>query len=405
MTRSLQLFVCLATLAGTALAQAATDQGAESTASTSSPVAYVYVARPTHIDGFAASSSGKHTPVPGSPFSNIAVSHLSVTKKYLFGPGDNGGPDCGGPDPVCSWDIYTYSIASNGALKQAAVINPYKYGPTDCFAVGPTQIDATGTTLYNDALNCDGDDQYVQSFKIESNGELQFLASEDSGAVEGEGFLSPMVVLGNNKYAYQTGCDGYGPSLEAIGLKRESNGAVAHAGTLIEPPKGKTPEDIYCASGVLAADPTNHLAFALQDTNNNYAGPIVLASYTADSEGNLTTTSTYENMPSSGIGFIGAMSISPSGKLLAIGGGGQNVDSGPGFQIFHFNGSSPITHYSAVLQPGIPFQQFAWDGDNHLYALGGGELFVYTVTSTSIKEASGSPYSIPESSSVIVLTK
>jgi hypothetical protein len=50
------------------------------------------------------------------------------------------------------------------------------------------------------------------------------------------------------------------------------------------------------------------------------------------------------------------------------------VDSGPGFQIFHFNGSSLITHYSAVLQPGISFQQFAWDGDNHLYALGGGEL-------------------------------
>jgi hypothetical protein len=373
-----------------------TEQTAESTAATSSPVAYVYVARPTHIDGFAASSSGKLTAVPGSPFADIAVSHLSVNKKYLFGPGDNGGTDCSGPDPVCSWDIYTYSIASNGALKQAAVINPYKYGPTECYAVGPTQIDSTGTTLYNDALNCDGDDQYVQSFKIEANGELQFLASEDSGPVEGEGFLSPMVLLGNNKYAYQTGCDGYGPSLEVIGLKRESNGAVAGAGTLIESPKGKTPEDIYCAQSVLAADPTNHLAFVLQDTNNNYAGPTVLASYTADSEGNLTTKSTYETMPSIETG-ANTMSISPSGKLLAVG--------GSGFQIFHFNGSSLVTHYTGVLQPSENFEQFGWDGDNHLYALSSGELYVYTVTSTSIEEASGSPYSIPEASSVIVLSK
>ena len=57
------------------------------TAQTTSPVAYVYVARPTHLDGFAASSTGRLHPVPGSPFSGIAVSHLSVTDKFLFGAG------------------------------------------------------------------------------------------------------------------------------------------------------------------------------------------------------------------------------------------------------------------------------------------------------------------------------
>jgi hypothetical protein len=120
----------------------------------------------------------------------------------------------------------------------------------------------------------------------------------------------------------------------------------------------------------------------------------VLATYTADSHGNLTTKSTYENMPATALQFINTMSISPSGKLLAVG--------GQGFQVFHFNGGSPITHFSGVLQAGYAFQQFGWDGDNHLYALGGGKLFVYTVTPTSITEASGSPYSIPEASSVIV---
>jgi hypothetical protein len=123
-----------------------------------------------------------------------------------------------------------------------------------------------------------------------------------------------------------------------------------------------------------------------------FVGPYVLATYTADSHGNLSTKSTYENMPTAETG-VNSMSISPSGKLLAVG--------GQGFQVFHFNGSSPITRCSGVLQAGFGFQQFGWDGDNHLYALGSGKVFVYTVTSTSIKEEPGSPYPIPEASSII----
>lgn len=97
------------------------------------------------------------------------------------------------------------------------------------------------------------------------------------------------------------------------------------------------------------------------------------------------------------------MSISPTGKLPAVGGGGFEEYGPKGFQIFHFNGASPITHYSGVLQSSHLISQFGWDKYNHLYVLGDGYLFVYTVTSTSIKEATGSPYSIPEASSVIVL--
>jgi hypothetical protein len=91
------------------------------------------------------------------------------------------------------------------------------------------------------------------------------------------------------------------------------------------------------------------------------------------------------------------MSISPSGKLLAAG--------GQGFQVFHFNGSSPITKYTGLLQAKDSFEEFGWDKENHLYAVSSNALFVYTATPTSIKEAAGSPYSIPEASSVIVLDK
>jgi hypothetical protein len=124
--------------------------------------------------------------------------------------------------------------------------------------------------------------------------------------------------------------------------------------------------------------------------------PSLLVDYTTSSNGTLTTKSTYKNMPETGFDYVGTMSISPSGKLLAVG--------GQGFEIFHFNGSSQATKFSGVLQAGSSFQQFAWDKSNHLYALTENALYVYTVTTTSIEQAPGSPYSIPEASSVIVLS-
>jgi hypothetical protein len=126
-------------------------------------------------------------------------------------------------------------------------------------------------------------------------------------------------------------------------------------------------------------------------------GPLLLASYTADSKGNLTTKSTMENMPSVAGNSGDTMSISPSGKLLA-------VSTAGGIQVFHFNGADPITKFTGVLHSSETFLQFGWDKDNHLYALSTTNLHVYEATSTEIKEVSGSPYSIPEASSVIVLS-
>ena len=94
-------------------------------------------------------------------------------------------------------------------------------------------------------------------------------------------------------------------------------------------------------------------------------------------------------MPTSAIVNISNMKMSASGKLLAVAGA-------PGLQIFHFNGAAPITSYSALLLPTVNIDQLAWDNTNHLYALSysTGELYVYTVTPTSISEAPGSPYKV-----------
>jgi hypothetical protein len=372
---------------GVAMAQIAVDPAYQRP---DPSVAYVYVARPTHVDGFAASASGKLTPVPGSPFPNIKLDHLSVTSKFLFGTYYNAD------------DIYSFSIGSNGALKQVSETNPHKYDFGDCFGGAPIQPDQTGTTLYYAENNCDGL-AYVQSYKIEGNGDLQFLAQTYENIDSSTLAFYSFRVLGNNTYAYQAACGFEGEFATLNQYQRESNGVMTYTASPNLFPATEDPDDYYCAIGngftdSTAVDRTDHLVLALSTYNgmNATAAPAALATYTTDSHGNLITKSTYENMPTSPV-LPTALSVSPSGELLAVGGI-------KGLQVFHFNGSDPITHYTGVLQSGSQFVKLGWDKDNHLYALSTDKLYVYTVTPTNVKEASGSPYSIPEAATLIVLS-
>ncbi|HVR27241.1 MAG TPA: hypothetical protein VMU26_28420 [Candidatus Polarisedimenticolia bacterium] len=157
--------------------------------------------------------------------------------------------------------------------------------------------------------------------------------------------------------------------------------------------------DIYCPY-LAAADSANHVAVPVEALNHSSlqpSGAYQLAAYSADRSGNLSTTSTYRNMPKVAVASVTSVSVSPSGKLLAVGGSA-------GLQVFHFNGSSPITHFTGLLTKD-EVDQVAWDNDSHLYAISrsAGNLFVFTVTSTGCSQAAGSPYAIisPESVSVL----
>ena len=90
--------------------------------------------------------------------------------------------------------------------------------------------------------------------------------------------------------------------------------------------------------------------------------------------------------------------MSWSGKLLA-------VNQGPGLQIFHFNGSAPITQFSSLLLPTVNVSQMAWDANNHLYVVAGYPqvMYVYTVTPTSISEAAGSPFKLASGSGNVIV--
>ncbi|MGA2558163.1 MAG: hypothetical protein ABSF17_00680 [Terracidiphilus sp.] len=370
-----------------ASAQATDPQSNQVTPDSSSPVAYVYVTRPTHIDGFAAAANGQLTAVPGSPYAGIGVNSLSVNTQFLFGGDDNGA------------SIDTFKIASNGSLEKVASENTTVHNPDPQAPIGPIQIDSAGKTIYVEVVNSDTAG-YIQSYKIESNGSLQYLGNVSEDIYYGEEYPLGVNLEANDKFAYQ-GSNVDFDDTEDGGIliyKRGSNGLLENSTATANLPPTHGSEYVYTVDS-LAMDPSNHMAAAIVPLDGEFSvlSNDVLASYTIASNGDATTSSTYKNMPVTDLFPVSETSISPSGKLLAVG--------GQGFQVFHFNGSEPITHYSGLLQSGTYFLEFGWDKANHLYALGIGKLFVYTVTPTSITEAPGSPYSIPEASSVIVLSK
>ncbi len=417
MTRSIRLAVCLVAVLSTggAWAQVPDAQTDETTpATTSAPVAHIYVGSGSKVVAFSAAANGKLTPVPGSPF-NYNLSLQGANGHYLFGFE---------PSSVI---IESFSMAANGALKKAATTNTQNFNllncsPLESWAGQGLKIDHSGEDLYNAAIPGEFPcDSAFQSFRIDdANGKLTFLDESGGTLLGGPG----LGILGNNKFAYSPSCGaafGNSPFPIVVPFQRLSNGELASWAANVaipappvdeQAPGGPTP-GYYCPSEI-ATDPTNHVAitfYALTQTggedggNINY-GPVVIATYTADAKGNLTTTSTYKNMATLPMGpddtclACNTLRMSPSGKLLAAG--------GSGVVLFHFNGGAQATKYKTLLTTdGIG--QILWDNNNHMYAIGSdtkgaGMLWVYTITPTSVTEAPGSPYSITNPGSMVVQT-
>ena len=218
---------------------------------------------------------------------------------------------------------------------------------------------------------------------------------------------------GGNAFAFDSYCNDETDQGVIQVFKRQSNGNLIFFGEDNSMPAA-APGSGFCM-GPVAADASNHLAAAvfLMDSQPHDAGfifgPSYLASYTADSNG-LTSPqpANIDNMPAlpvAGNNGATAISISPDGKYVAVGGGGN------GFQVLHFNGGNPPTNFSPALLAGHSIQKFGWDKVGHLYVLsavyGVGTyttyLSVFNVTSSGVQKVSGSPHYIANLSNVIVL--
>ena len=356
---------------------------AQATPAATAPVAYVYVtSAPTsstyEINAYTTSSSGVLTKVSGSPFATKGQ-YMAVSPKWLF---DTNGSS-----------IYSFAILSNGALKAGPAMNASGYSPGDGGVLN-LFADRPGTHVYDGMIYIDGANNGYQAFTLISNtGQLDF-----NGNVKpyNEQVDTPLSFVSSNTYAYGANC--FHSSSEIYGYKRGSTGKLTALNINPKiPPTGK-PNSAYCTY-LSATDASGHVAISMTPYDiYTKTGPTQIAVYTASSTGSLTTTSTASNMPSTTIN-VGYMSASPSGKYLAV--SGSN-----GLQVFHFNGASPLTKLGGVVTTSS-IAQVAWDNAGHLYAISAksGRLYVYSVTSSSVKAAPGWPHAISKIQNLAVLAK
>ena len=350
----------------------------------SSPVAYVYTSvwrTADHILGFSANSSGELTSIPGSPFPTSGDTYMAVNGAELFGTqGDY---------------IDSFGIDSVGAIALISSTNAVQFNTNNCGGPANLFLDHTGSTLYDLDYLADCANNGYQAYSGTYSNAISYIAT----APASPGNTGPLSFIGNNIYGYNANCYRISPNFYVY--QRASDGTLTPLYS-INPslPQAMSGQE-YCP-GFTAADPTNHLAIVmtpLYDSNLQPAGPEELAVYTADKTGNITTNSSYSNMPQVAVGSVNDIWMAPSGKYLAVAGT-------KGLQVFHFNGANPITAFTGVVTTDNISQVF-WDKSAHLYALSTSKalLHVFSVNSTGVKEAFRSPYKVPDAGYFVVLPK
>jgi len=388
--RWLDLSAAVCILVSAAVTGAQTMETQSST-TTVAPVARVYVsytpsgASANKVAGFAVAPNGSLTTISGSPF--VAnVGSIVLNSKYLFG------------STMSGKYVSSFQILSTGALKWVNSSDVQTPDPTGCVYPTVLNLDHTGADLYRVQFSgglCDH--THYQSFTIDNTtGKLHFLGKSADSFL----FNYPLTITANNAYAYGSECLNFeGSPLDTFaGYVRESSGLLNLASISAPDPATQDSSHFYCRAWT-AADPYNHVAVTFTDTNfsDPFSSPATqLGVYSVQSGGNLTTTSTWSNMPSTAVGSVAGLAMSPDGKLLAVFGSG-------GLQVFHFNGASPITHFTGLLTSAA-IVGARWDRAHHLFAVSksAGKLFVYTVTTTSATGASGSPRAISSPAALVV---
>lgn len=372
-------------------------------------VSYVYIGTSQGVYLYNADSHGTLSLVSGSPFS-IAGTATGSNGRYFLSQGTN--------------YLHSYPVASNGAIKgQISQINTHLYTGNECGTAQGAVLDHTGHVVYsqlysdlpapNDAEACAA----LQSFNVSDTGILTFLGATEFNTETQSGLntaSSTLIALsGSGSYAYSAAFD-HGCNVATWEFSRESSG------TMISNPQQQyltvpnTPMGWRWEPFVMTADPTNHLAIAMGAQSGGFSpcGDVAhltrLASFTIASDGTLATANTFGSLITPQVDPL-VLNMSPSGQFLAIGGAASNPDSygntqTPGLEVFHFNGANPITSYSGVLTT-TPINQIRWDNNNHMYAVSNSakKIYVYTVTSSGITAAPGSPFTIPAAPNALVV--
>ncbi len=358
-----------------------------------STAAYVYIqiqGPAGAVYGYSANSSGQLTAIPGSPFKPGTQIVGSNKAEFLT---------------MGKTLIHSYAVSSDGAIgSQLSQIPFLDYAGSSCGGGTNGQaggvLDHSGQYIYVLLENGgDGSCAAYQTYKINSGGTFTFDGDteENFGQQSGPNFASVDLpsILGNESFAYADESSGH--LSYPIGFRRESSGTLETMQFSETDPSLGGSTGNYDVEYPDASPTGNYVVFQLYPYNSN---PPQLGSYTVDSQGNLSTTNTSSNMPTSAL--EGPYStFSPDGKMFAFyaNANGGVGNPGNGIEIYNFNGAAPLTLYKTLLA-GTPIDQVSWDSSNHLYAISThlNKLYVFTVTSTSVTQDTtfsiGSPWSM-----------
>lgn len=359
---------------------------------TTGTVANVYVQSKVGVYVYNASASGRLTMVPGSAFADTGQMEAVRGQSLLISVGTN--------------YLHAYKLGSRGAVgPQVAQINTQSYAGSECgTTTGAVILDHTGQDISVDLWGTPepaGTDTCSawQTYKLASNGEFTFLGDSVTTSINypyTETYPTLSTYSSNDAFAYGAGrTTPDAPQFHAYRRATAGDLQVNPDFSEVDPVPNPAVAKSNYYPWLVAADPASHLAVVMSAYYSNNPYVYQLASYAInDNTGSITSTNTYANMPTLQV-YPLCLQTSPTGAFAAVGGE-------TGLQLFHFNGAAPPTTYGSVLLPKVEIDAVAWDKSNHLYALSydlgytdsTADLYVFTVNSSSITEAPGSPYKI-----------
>jgi hypothetical protein len=324
------------------------------------------------INGYALSSTGQISPIPGGPFAvgDGINSYMACNGSYLFGIS-------WGDLPKPTWqNIVTYKIAPNGALTKVQTTPAASYATTSGphFLYGPLVLDHSGQFLYAGVTG--GSDLYsdygIMVFRVVGEtGALEFLGETPGDIADTE----TIHFTGDDAFAFDEHNHEYmvAGNKTLVALQNETSAGFG--------------------SNDVDPDPLSNLAVIANGGE--------LQSWFVSKSGDLTPHSTGGSAPiHTPLWPAYEMYFAPDGATLAI--------SGYGLDLYHFNGARPITNYMQLVPPGAfdsttgntvgTFVSIVgWDFDHHLIVTtqytdatgdpGPSYWNVYTATPTAVKLA------------------
>jgi hypothetical protein len=383
MTHAVRGFGLAATLLLVSTFAVVTQSGAQSTAA----YVYVQVGGPAGaVYGYSASSSGQLSAIPGPPFKpGTAIVGGNGSQFFTLG----------------NQKLHSYGVSFDGTI--GAQISQYPlldFAGHTCGS-GTSGGDAAVLNhfghIYVLLQNGSGDCAAYQSYAIDEAGffvagptaEITWTPEENGSYY---GFTLP-ASPGSVGFAYSS-YDYLDSGPVVAGFQIGGGGLEPMQFHETDP----TLNNGRYSSGHPDASPINN--YVVLQLLPNDSLPIQLGSYTVDLSGNISTTNTSSNMPTSAFSNP-STTFSPSENLFVAYADGANpgINGNSGIEIYNFNGAAPLTLYKTLLT-GTPIDGAAWDGSNHLYAFSKSQnkLWVFTVTPTSVTEDAsysiGSPFSI-----------